>query len=77
MTRMVQVAVPGDLTEAEELESMLRSAGIDTHLEPATEHHPREVEDGPQKVLVPENSLEAAMHAIESLSDPEDIVDEG
>jgi hypothetical protein len=77
MTRMVQVAVAGDVTEAEELESMLRSAGIDTQLEPAIEHHPREVEDGPQKVLVPEASLEAAIHAIESLSDPEDIVDEG
>jgi hypothetical protein len=32
------------------------------------------VDDGPQKVLVPETSLEAAIHAIESLSDPEDIV---
>ncbi|HEU4942826.1 MAG TPA: hypothetical protein VFT18_06140 [Gaiellaceae bacterium] len=74
MTRMVQVAVAGDVTEAEELESMLRAAGIETQLEPATEHHPREVEDAPQKVLVPEGSLEAAMHAIESLSDPEDIV---
>lgn len=74
MTRMVQVAVAGDVTEAEELESMLRAAGIETQLEPATEHHPREVEDAPQKVLVPEGSLEEAMHAIESLSDPEDIV---
>ena len=77
MTRMVQVAVAGDVSEAEELESMLRSAGIDTQLEPAIDHHPREVEDAPQKVLVPETSLEAAIHAIESLSDPEDIVDEG
>lgn len=74
MTRMVQVAVAGDVTEAEELESMLRAAGIETQLEPATEHHPREVEDAPQKVLVPEGSLEAAIHAIEALSDPEDIV---
>jgi hypothetical protein len=74
MTRMVQVAVAGDVTEAEELESMLRSAGIETRLEPATEHHPREVEDAPQKVLVPESSLEAAIHAIESLSDPDEIV---
>jgi uroporphyrinogen-III synthase len=74
MTRMVQVAVTGDVTEAEELESMLHAAGIETQLEPATEHHPREVEDAPQKVLVPETSLEAAMHAIESLSDPDDIV---
>jgi uroporphyrinogen-III synthase len=75
MTRMVQVAVAGDVTEAEELESMLRSAGIETQLEPAIEHHPREVEDAPQKILVPESSLEEAIHAIESLSEPEDIVD--
>ena len=74
MTRMVQVAVAGDVTEAEELESMLRAAGIETQLEPAVDHHPREVEDAPQKVLVPESLLEAAMHAIESLSDPDDIV---
>lgn len=71
---MVQVAVAGDVTEAEELESMLRAAGIETQLEPAVDHHPREVEDAPQKVLVPESSLEAAMHAIESLSDPDQIV---
>jgi hypothetical protein len=75
MTRMVQVAVAGDVTEAEELESMLRSAGIEAQLEPAIDHHPRAIEDAPQKVLVPESSLEAALHAIESLSDPEEIVD--
>jgi hypothetical protein len=74
MTRMVQVAVAGDVTEAEELESMLKAAGIEAQLEPAIDHHPREVEDAPQKVLVPEGSLEAAIHAIESLSDPDDIV---
>ncbi len=74
MTRMVQVAVAGDVTEAEELESMLRAAGIETQLEPAVDHHPREVEDAPQKILVPESSLEAAIHAIESLSDPDEIV---
>ena len=75
MTRMVQVAVAGDITEAEELETMLRAAGIEARLEPAVEHHPREVEDAPQKVLVPEDSLEAAIDAIEALSDSEDIVD--
>ncbi len=74
MTRMVQVAVAGDVTEAEELQSMLRTAGIEAQLEPAIDHHPREVEDAPQKVLVPESSLEAAIHAIESLSDPDEIV---
>ena len=74
MTRMVQVAVAGDVTEAEELEAILKAAGIDSQLEAAVEHHPAETEDVPQKVLVPETSLEAAMHAIESMSDPGEIV---
>jgi hypothetical protein len=74
MTRMVQVAVAGDVTEAEELESILQSAGIHTQLEPAVEHHPTETEDAPQKVLVPENSLEAALDAIESLTEPDELV---
>lgn len=74
MTRMVQVAVAGDVTEAEELESILQAAGIESQLEPAVEHHPTETENAPQKVLVPETSLEAAMHAIESLTDPDEIV---
>jgi hypothetical protein len=76
MTRMVQVAVAGDVTEAEELQTILRSAGIDSELEGAVEHHPRETEDAPQKVLVPEGSLEAAQHAIEALTEPEELVDE-
>lgn len=71
---MVQVAVAGDVTEAEELEAMLAAAGIETQLEPAVEHHPAETDDAPQKVPVPETSLEAAMHAIESMSDPDEIV---
>ncbi|MDQ3777980.1 MAG: hypothetical protein M3310_03810 [Actinomycetota bacterium] len=74
MARMVQVAVAGDVTEAEELESMLRAAGIDPVFEPAVDHHLTAIDDTPQKVLVPESSLEAALHAIESLSDPDEIV---
>ena len=74
MTRMVQVAVAGDVTEAEELESILKAAGIDTQLEPAVDHHPAETEDAPQKVLVPEASLEAAIDAIESLSEPDELI---
>jgi hypothetical protein len=74
VTNLVQVAVAGDVTEAEELEAILQAAGIDARLEPAVEHHPAETEDAPQKVLVPESSLEAAMHAIESMSDPDEIV---
>jgi hypothetical protein len=74
MTRMVQVAVAGDVTEAEELEAILQAAGIDTQLESAVEQHPTATEDAPQKVLVPETSLEAAIDAIESLSEPDELV---
>ena len=72
MTRMVQVAVAGDVTEAEELQTMLAEAGIEAELEVAVEHHPSETEDAPQKVLVPEASLEAALEAIEAMSEPDE-----
>jgi hypothetical protein len=71
---MVQVALAEDVAEAEELQTILREAGIVSELETAVEHHPREIENAPQKVLVPESSLEAAQHAIEALTDPDDLV---
>lgn len=73
MTRMVQVAVAGDVAEAEELQTILRSAGIESQVEPAVEHHPRATEDAPQKVLVPESALEDAMEAIEALTEPDEL----
>ena len=72
MTALVQVALAETVAEAEELEAMLREAGIEVELESAVEHHPREVDDTPVKVLVPEGQLEAARDAIESLTEPED-----
>ena len=76
MTGMVQVAMAGDVTEAEELQTILRAAGIDAELEFAVDHDPMGTEDAPQKVMVPEDTLEAAQHAIEALTEPEEIVDE-
>lgn len=73
MTRLVQVAVAGDITEAEEIRTILRDAGIDAELEMAVEHHPRDVEDAPQKVLVAESELEAAQNAIEALTEPDEL----
>jgi ribonuclease Z len=69
MSRMVQVATAGDVTEAEELQELLRNAGIEAELETA------DTEDGLQ-VLVPETDLEAAQDAIEALSEPDDIIAE-
>ena len=74
MTGLVQVAFAEDVTVAEEIQELLRAAGIESELETAVEHHPRETEDAPQKVLVPESQLEAAKHAIESLTDPDDLI---
>jgi hypothetical protein len=74
VTRMVQVALAEDVTEAEELQSILQAAGIASELETAVEHHPTSIDDVPQKVLVPESSLEEALHAIEALSDPDELV---
>jgi ribonuclease Z len=74
VARMVQVAVANDLTEAEEIRTILESAGIASEFESAVEHHPRSLDDGPQKVLVPEASLEAAQHAIEAMTDPDELI---
>ncbi len=74
MSELVQVAVAGDVTEAEELQVILRDAGIDSQLETAVDHHPSATDDAPQKVLVVDDELEAAQNAIEALSEPDDIL---
>ena len=66
MTRMVQVAVAGDVTEAEELQEILRNAGIPSELKSAL--------DDPLTVLVPESSLEEAQDAIEAMTEPDDLI---
>ena len=73
---MVQVAVAGDVAEAEELQTILRTAGIESQLETAVEHDPRATDDVPQKVLVPETALEAAQDAIEALTEPDELISE-
>jgi hypothetical protein len=74
MTALVQVALAENVAEAEEIQEILRAAGIAVELETAVDHHPRETDDAPQKVLVPESELEAARDAIESMTDPDDLI---
>jgi hypothetical protein len=69
MTRMVQVAVAGDVAEGEELQSILSSAGIDSELQP-------EDEADSLALLVPESSLEAAQDAIEAMTEPDELIAE-
>jgi type III secretory pathway lipoprotein EscJ len=68
MTEMVRVAVAGDVTEAEEIQGILRSAGIDAEL--------TDGEDDSVTVSVPEASVEEAKDAIEAMTEPGDIVGE-
>jgi hypothetical protein len=68
MTRMVQLAVAGDISEAEEIQEILTSAGIDSALESA--------QDEPLTVVVPERQLEDAKEAIEALTEPDELISE-
>ena len=74
MEGMVQVVMAGDLAEAEEIQTILNSAGIESELELAVDQHPTQLADSPQKVLVPEESLENAQHAIEAMTDPDELI---
>jgi hypothetical protein len=69
MSNMVQVAVAGDVAEAEEMQEILRNAGIDSSIEQSSE------EDA-VTVLVPEAELETAQEAIEALTEPDDLISE-
>ncbi|MGZ4418841.1 MAG: hypothetical protein ACXVRV_11775 [Gaiellaceae bacterium] len=68
MTGMVRVAVAGDVAEAEEIQEILRSAGIDA-----------EIADGEEDsvtVSVPKGDVEHAQDAIEAMTEPEDVIGE-
>jgi butyrate kinase len=68
MTDLVRVAVAGDVTEAEEIQEILRSAGIEAEL--------GDGEDDSVTVSVPESSVEEAKDAIEAMTEPDDLVGE-
>jgi type III secretory pathway lipoprotein EscJ len=68
MTGMVRVAVAGDVAEAEEIQEILRSAGIDAEI--------ADGEDDSVTISVPEASVEEAQDAIEAMTEPEDVIGE-
>ena len=73
---MVQVAVARDLTEAEEIQTILRTAGIPSELHPAVPQHPAALDDPPTQVLVPEESVDDAQDAIEAMTEPDELLGE-
>jgi hypothetical protein len=68
MIERVQVAVAGDVAEAEELQAILRSAGIEAELHAG--------EDDPLTVWVDEADVDAARDALEALTEPDDLISE-
>jgi type III secretory pathway lipoprotein EscJ len=68
MTELVRVAVAGDVAEAEEIQEILRAAGIEAQLEDG--------EDDSVMISVPEGSVEEAQDAIEAMTEPDEIVGE-
>jgi hypothetical protein len=73
VTEMVQIAVVGTVEDAEELRTILTSAGIDSETAPAVEHDPSSPAEVPQKVLVAESDVEAALEAVEALTEPDEL----
>jgi hypothetical protein len=76
VTNLVQVAVAGNVTEAEELQSILLAAGIESAFEVAVEHQPDALDDPPLKILVADADVDAARDAIEALTEPDELYDE-
>jgi len=76
VTSLVQVAVAGSVTEAEELQSILEAAGIESELDNAAEHDPGALDDPPLRVLVAEDHVQDARDAIEALTEPDELTDE-
>jgi hypothetical protein len=69
MSGMVQLTTAGDVAEAEEVQEILRNAGIESSVEQAPE-------DDAVNVLVPEAKLETAQDAIEAFTEPDDLISE-
>ena len=68
MREKVQVAVAGDVAEAEEMQAILVAAGIDAELETG--------QDEGLTVLVAEEDLTSAREALEALTEPDDLISE-
>ena len=68
MSEMVQVAIAGDIAEAEEMQEILRNEGIESSIE--------QMPDADAvSVLVPEDDLDEAQEAIEELIELDDLSD--
>jgi type III secretory pathway lipoprotein EscJ len=68
MREKVQVAVAGDVAEAEEMRAILRAAGIEAELESG--------QDDGLAIFVAEEDMTGALEALEALTEPDDLIAE-
>lgn len=68
MREKVQVAVAGDVAEAEEMRAILSAAGIDAELESG--------QDDGLAIFVAEEDMTGAREALEALTEPDDLIAE-
>ena len=68
MREKVQVAVAGDVAEAEEMQAILRAAGIEADLKSG--------QDDGLSVFVAEDDLISAQEALEALTEPDELIAE-
>jgi type III secretory pathway lipoprotein EscJ len=68
MRQKVQVAVAGDVAEAEEMQAILRAAGIEAEVESG--------QDDGLSILVAEEDMTSAQEALEALTEPDDLIGE-
>jgi type III secretory pathway lipoprotein EscJ len=68
MREKVQVAVAGDVAEAEEIQAILCAAGIEADLESG--------QDDGLSIFVAEEDLTEAQEALEALNEPDDLIAE-
>jgi hypothetical protein len=73
MTPRAQVALAETSADAAEIQAILAEAGIDSVLEAAVVHDPMGTDDVPMKVLVDEAQVEAALEAIEAMTEPDEL----
>ena len=69
MSEMVHAVVAGDAAEAEEMQAILRNAGIESSIELSPD-------DDAVRILVPEGDVEDAQEAIAAFTEPDDLISE-
>jgi hypothetical protein len=72
----VSILVAADITEADEVQRLLATAGIDSSLEPVETEGAASASDGPCRVLVAADQQESALAALQAEAE-EDEADDG